>query len=304
MTEEKSILFVCTGNIFRSLSAQKIFEQYLKEQGISGWKVGSAGIVANPQTMHSKVGEVLTTLGISDLSHTQRKVTKEILDSYDAIVCMAQDHLDFLQKEFGHKGAMLFNSLANGEETSILDVNSAEDLSDPTIMDAKIEKTIKDIYEKIPNLFKNVSERFYLFSDFVNGRKTHRNGYPFIPLYETPHAIAFMSLDIPQKTDGHILVIPKKRYADFAKIPAEIANDIFATLSIIGKTLVKNHDGYNILLNNGIDAGQYIFHTHFHIVPRKKGDGIQLEGWQRHDVTVDEFISLNQNLKNQIAQVI
>jgi ATP adenylyltransferase len=30
--------------------------------------------------------------------------------------------------------------------------------------------------------------------------------------------------------------------------------------------------GFNIGINDGIDAGQTVFHSHIHIIPRKKGD--------------------------------
>ena len=33
-------------------------------------------------------------------------------------------------------------------------------------------------------------------------------------------------------------------------------------------------DGYNVLCNNGRAAGQLVEHLHFHIIPRKTGDGV------------------------------
>ena len=33
-------------------------------------------------------------------------------------------------------------------------------------------------------------------------------------------------------------------------------------------------DGYNILCNNGKAAGQLVDHVHFHVIPRKKDDGV------------------------------
>ncbi len=32
-------------------------------------------------------------------------------------------------------------------------------------------------------------------------------------------------------------------------------------------------DGVNILINNGEAAGQSVMHCHWHIIPRKAGDG-------------------------------
>ena len=36
-------------------------------------------------------------------------------------------------------------------------------------------------------------------------------------------------------------------------------------------------DGYNVLCNNGRAAGQVVDHLHFHIIPRRSGDGVFTE---------------------------
>jgi diadenosine tetraphosphate (Ap4A) HIT family hydrolase len=40
--------------------------------------------------------------------------------------------------------------------------------------------------------------------------------------------------------------------------------------------------GFNIGVNNGIDAGQTIFHCHLHLIPRRKGDIDNPRGGVRH----------------------
>ena len=304
MTEQKSILFVCTGNVFRSLSAEECFKKYLSDNGITGWKVGSAGIFAETADIDSETLETLQEFGINASEHTQQKLTREMLSEYDAVVGMAEDHIEFMKTEFNYRYAVLFNEFASSEKTSIrnIDVEDVPDyLTNRSAVEEKIASTVRDIHSKIPALFKNVSERFYLFSDFVEGKITHRNGFPFITLHETPHSIAFMSLDIPNNEDGHVLVIPKERYRDLALIPDEVLNDMLASVRKVGKALSADHGGYNILLNNGLDAGQYIMHTHFHIIPRRSGDGITIEGWERPEISLEEFIKLNEKLKVQIA---
>ncbi|HEY4500863.1 MAG TPA: HIT domain-containing protein [Candidatus Paceibacterota bacterium] len=298
----KSILFVCTGNVFRSVTVEQCFKKYLSDNGIKDWTVGSAGTLAPEESIHSKVLETLREFGISDFEHQQKKLTLEMLETHDAIVCMAENHLEFMRSEFRYKHALLFNDLALGEQTSIWDVE--DDVPDyatnPKAVEKKLEHTVREIHDKIPKLFKNASERFYLFSDFVDGKITHRNGYPFITLYETPNSIAFMSIDIPYKEDGHILVIPKKRYFDLSLIPDDILGEILVAIKRVGRAVGAEHGGYNVLLNNGLDAGQYIFHTHFHIIPRRHGDDIKIEGWKRHDISREDFIRLNDKLKQQI----
>jgi histidine triad (HIT) family protein len=292
MTSQKSVLFVCTANVFRSLSAQECFKKYLSDNGITGWKVTSAGTSAEDYPLDQKTLEVLQGFGIDATGHKRQQLTKEMLTTHDAVVAMAEDHIGFMKSQFGYKYAILFNELASNQKTSI--ENNGED----------VEHIVRDIHSKIPAVFKNVSERFYLFSDFVAGRITHHgeNGLPFITLHETPHSVAFMSVDIPSNEDGHILVIPKKRFFNLSEIPDEVLKDIFVSIKKVGAALNIDHGGYNVLLNNGLDAGQYMLHTHFHIIPRRDGDGIEVEGWKHPKVSREEFIRLNEMLKQQIQR--
>jgi diadenosine tetraphosphate (Ap4A) HIT family hydrolase/protein-tyrosine-phosphatase len=305
MPGTKSILFVCTGNIFRSVSAEQGFKKYLADTGMSGWSVGSAGIEAAPMSIDPQTLETLRELGIEQVEHQQRRLTKEILDAYDVVVGMAENHIAFMESAFGYKYALLFNELAAAGKTSVLDIeNEVPDYeTNRPAVEQMINRTVRTIVDKVPTVFKNISERFYLFEDFARGATTHRNGYPFITLHETPHSIAFMSIDIPSNEDGHVLVIPKKRYASLSDIPDDTLNEILTSVKKVGEALSIDHGGYNILLNNGLDAGQYIIHTHFHIIPRRSGDGITMEGWEKPVVNREEFIRLNEKLRQQIAQL-
>ena len=50
--------------------------------------------------------------------------------------------------------------------------------------------------------------------------------------------------------------------------------DLWFTVNYCKEALAKlfNPDGFNIGINIGKDAGQSIFHTHIHLIPRYKGD--------------------------------
>ncbi|MEO8231571.1 MAG: HIT family protein [Ignavibacteriota bacterium] len=91
-------------------------------------------------------------------------------------------------------------------------------------------------------------------------------------IFENEKVIAF--LDINPVNYGHTLVIPKKHFDNFLTIPNdELAELTNLTQYIAGavKRAVKA-DGFNIISNNGMSAGQSVFHFHFHIIPRYEND--------------------------------
>lgn len=91
-------------------------------------------------------------------------------------------------------------------------------------------------------------------------------------IFENENYKAF--LDINPVNYGHTLVIPKNHYDNFLSIPqSELTGLIKITQFLAG--IIKrslNADGFNIISNNGISAGQTVFHTHFHIIPRFEKD--------------------------------
>jgi len=73
---------------------------------------------------------------------------------------------------------------------------------------------------------------------------------------------------------GHCLVIPKRHIATYFEC-TEAENHDFRTLILRAKEVIDEKyspDAYNIGNNNGLDAGQSVFHLHIHVIPRYKGD--------------------------------
>ncbi|MBR4423580.1 MAG: HIT family protein, partial [Mailhella sp.] len=77
---------------------------------------------------------------------------------------------------------------------------------------------------------------------------------------------------------GHTLVIPKKHCKDILDFPCELAPAVCAAVQKIAGALISatGAKGVNVLQNNGIAAGQSVFHIHWHIIPRYEGDGLEL----------------------------
>lgn len=95
-------------------------------------------------------------------------------------------------------------------------------------------------------------------------------------VYEDEYTFAF--LDINPINEGHTLVVPKKHSKNLYEISDEALKYLTLTtkkLSIAIKKAIEAQ-GINIGINNDSAAGQVIFHTHIHIMPRFEDDGFKL----------------------------
>lgn len=85
-------------------------------------------------------------------------------------------------------------------------------------------------------------------------------------------------------TKHHTLIIPKRHVSDFFDLHQPEINAIHVLLADVKREIEKVDDtvtGFNVGINNGEDAGQTIFHSHIHLIPRRKGD---IEGGPRGGV--------------------
>ena len=94
---------------------------------------------------------------------------------------------------------------------------------------------------------------------------------PCEKIFETDAEIAI--LDIMPCNEGHTLVIPKLEVARLEDLPETQAISLMRTLQQVAKAVSTAFDGidYNIILNNGANAGQEVEHVHFHVIPRTEG---------------------------------
>ncbi len=97
---------------------------------------------------------------------------------------------------------------------------------------------------------------------------------PSLRVLDTPSAMAF--LDIGPLAEGHLLLIPRNHYRTIDQMPPDELTEVTSCLPSLARAVVKvtGATGYNILQNNGRISGQVVEHVHFHIIPRKEGDGL------------------------------
>ncbi len=109
-------------------------------------------------------------------------------------------------------------------------------------------------------------------------------------LYETDRVVSI--LDINPIHHGHALVIPKRHCVDFLAVPKEDLHDVLETAQIVARAIVKslNLSGFNVFSNNGLVAGQSVFHFHVHVTPRYENDNIRfvldLKSYAQGDMAV------------------
>lgn len=153
------ILFVCTGNIFRSPSAEYCLKKHLADAGIGGIEASSAGTEADFQEFDPAVLEALSSYGINPKGHVQRRLTQEIVDGAGVVVAMADYHQRFIKENFGID-VPLFNEICLGEKTSVWDVNDVitDWATNRATSEAHIIKTISHIHDSIPSLVSNLEK--------------------------------------------------------------------------------------------------------------------------------------------------
>ena len=118
------ILFVCSANICRSALCEVVLIQKLRERGITGVEVYSAGV-------HNYAGVPRDSMMVSyahkagyELNGKSKYITQELLDSADCIICMEHFHVVEVQKRLPYvrwNRICLFNEICFEERTGLPD---------------------------------------------------------------------------------------------------------------------------------------------------------------------------------------
>ena len=150
-----SILFVCTGNIFRSLTAEYALKAKL-DRG-SPIVVSSAGTMALPQDMHPDVRAYLVQRGVDPSHHRQRKVSAALLQASDLVIAMSTDHQSFLFDTFQYR-APLFNDVCHRRSEPLLDVWEAIPAWETDLDAARnyVFQVMEYIWASVPGLLQNL----------------------------------------------------------------------------------------------------------------------------------------------------
>ena len=104
-----------------------------------------------------------------------------------------------------------------------------------------------------------------LFCKIINGE------IPSKKVYEDDSVYAFY--DIAPMAPVHVLIVPKTHIASVNEVTAEnsaVISHIYEVAAKLAKELGIADEGYRVVTNCGANAGQTVFHLHFHLLGGKK----------------------------------
>jgi len=107
-------------------------------------------------------------------------------------------------------------------------------------------------------------------------------------------------LDIHPVNPGHTLVIPKAHHKDFLDTPADLQSKLIQVIGQLAPKITQavGAEAFNLGVNNGAAAGQSVFHTHFHIMPRFTSDGHKL--WYGKDMNSEQLNKIAKEIKQAL----
>jgi histidine triad (HIT) family protein len=130
--------------------------------------------------------------------------------------------------------------------------------------------------------------------------KILRGEVPSEKVYEDADCIAIM--DVMPQADGHMLVIPKVASRNIFDIEERNLQAIIVIVQRLARVVRKAFGADGILINlfNEPAAGQTVFHTHFHIIPRI--EGVPLRGHARNMGDPAALAEHAEKIRNALAE--
>lgn len=101
----------------------------------------------------------------------------------------------------------------------------------------------------------------------------------------TKNSLAIAFDDKYPIAEDQTLVVPLRHTQSFFDLDSHERNDCLSLVDEMRRIILekdKTVTGFNIGINDGTDAGQTVFHSHIHLIPRRKGDVANQRGGVRN----------------------
>jgi histidine triad (HIT) family protein len=122
---------------------------------------------------------------------------------------------------------------------------------------------------------------------------------PSARILESAEAVAF--LDIHPVNPGHTLLVPKAHHAHLGELSDAVAAATGLLLPRLCRaiTAATGAHGLNVIVNNGLAAGQTIDHCHWHIIPRFHDDSVKWP-WPHCEYVGDELGQMKFRIEREL----
>ena len=162
------------------------------------------------------------------------------------------------------------------------------------------EEQMKELQEKVKNMspeeLKEFQKKQCIFCQIISGKVQSKK------IYEDDKCIAI--LDINPANPGHILLLPKEHYSIMPQVPESEIAHLFIIAKTVSNAALRSLgiQGTNIIVQNGIAAGQKAQHFMVHVIPRKEGDGLNFE-LPKKKMNEADLESIKQKLESKLGHV-
>jgi protein-tyrosine-phosphatase len=156
----KRVLFVCTGNIFRSLTAEYALRAALRGLGCEHHLVESAGTEDYPHVVKPLVSDYLLRRGLDVREHRRRTLTSQMLEQPQLVIAMSTEHVETLRERFRCPGAPLYTTACGLDDEPLPDVDEAvpDHQNNPREVAMHVRAIIDRIIELSPRLARRLTE--------------------------------------------------------------------------------------------------------------------------------------------------
>ncbi|PIN73862.1 hypothetical protein COV20_01980 [Candidatus Woesearchaeota archaeon CG10_big_fil_rev_8_21_14_0_10_45_16] len=106
-------------------------------------------------------------------------------------------------------------------------------------------------------------------------------------------------------TPGQITIFPKKHYTILEMVPSRVLEKCVAFANKTSKAVFAGmgSQGTNIIIQNGLGAGQSVPHFGIEVVPRREGDAVNLQ-WESRQLAEDEVEMTFSRLKKEVPDIV
>ncbi len=130
-------------------------------------------------------------------------------------------------------------------------------------------KTLQDkVKQMSPEELKEFQKKQCIFCQIIEGKVQSRK------IYEDDKVFAI--LDVNPANPGHIILLTREHYSIMPQIPDNELSHVFIIVKNLSNLMLRSIDsqGTNIIVANGVAAGQRAQHFMVHIIPRRENDNI------------------------------